>query len=77
MSAIILARLIWFLNVDAIAKQEITKCVFYNIQKSQKVNLHRRYRYCKDIILKIDASIRGDTYPHVAPHFNSKSQYGI
>lgn len=52
MKAIIVAQLIWQMNVSADVKQLISKCVFYNIRKDQNVNLFKRFQSCKATYFK-------------------------
>ena len=49
---IIITRLIWSLDVTSSAKTKLSSCVFYNVKRSDNVDLVKRYRKCKERMLK-------------------------
>lgn len=45
LTALFVARLI-YINVPKSLRTKVTACVFYNVKKSDNINLENRYRKC-------------------------------
>ena len=50
--ALLVTRLIFALNVPKTVKAEISACVFYGVQKSENIELLKRFYKCKRKVLR-------------------------